>query len=104
MLKNNGKSLKDYPSMPFPNGFEEIKRHNHLILGKLTYDKIAMKVKHENLLSSMTHEQKGVYNKLWILFPWMRVSFSLSMVIEELGRLSYERHYQLDCILVVKLI
>ena len=50
--------------MPLLEGFEEIERNNHLILEKLTYNKIAMKAKHENLLLSMVDEQRGVHNKV----------------------------------------
>ena len=41
-LQNNGKSLKDYPSMPFPDEVHETETFNNLILEELAYNRIAL--------------------------------------------------------------
>ena len=55
--------LKIFPSMPFPNDFQEFEIYNHLILEELAYNKVALESEHKYILYSMTNEQKGVYEK-----------------------------------------
>lgn len=50
--------------MPFPNEVHETKSFNNLILKELAYNGITLVNEHQNLLSTMTIEQKDVYNKI----------------------------------------
>ena len=63
-LQKNAKSLKDFPSMPYPNDFDEIDGLNNLILEELAYNRSALANEHKDLISNMTHEQKNVYEKI----------------------------------------
>lgn len=41
MLRNNGKTLHDFPYLPLPVGTPNIDTTNHLILQELNYDRPA---------------------------------------------------------------
>ncbi|KAF7835803.1 ATP-dependent DNA helicase PIF1-like [Senna tora] len=64
LLKINGRSLADFPPMPMPN--EAVMRNigNLLISEELNYDRNALRTEHAHLLSSLTGEQRSIYDKI----------------------------------------
>ncbi|XP_071705206.1 uncharacterized protein [Rutidosis leptorrhynchoides] len=61
LLRNQGSSLKFFPGMPYPSDEYVINTTNRLIHDELRYDRKTLKLEHDNLFSSLTSEQKGVY-------------------------------------------
>ncbi|XP_071695626.1 uncharacterized protein [Rutidosis leptorrhynchoides] len=61
LLRNQGSSLNKFPGMPYPSSEFVIDTTNRLIHDVLRYDRVALKSEHENLFSSLTSEQKSVY-------------------------------------------
>ncbi|XP_071699903.1 uncharacterized protein [Rutidosis leptorrhynchoides] len=61
LLRNQGSSLNKFPGMPYPSSEFVIDTTNRVIHDELRYDRVALKSEHENLFSSLTSEQKGVY-------------------------------------------
>lgn len=62
LLNEVGKSLKNHPTMPYP---EEMYLHivrNRLIDEETGYDRDDMKVQHDNLYSNLNADQMGVYD------------------------------------------
>ncbi|KAL3024818.1 hypothetical protein AAZX31_04G146800 [Glycine max] len=65
LLRANQKSLKDYPTMPYPEGANPAWcLENSLILSELNYNNDEARSEFENLFSSMTDEQKQIYHKI----------------------------------------
>ncbi|KAH1232889.1 hypothetical protein GmHk_09G025454 [Glycine max] len=65
LLHVNQKSLKDYPTMPYPEGANHAWcLENNLILSELNYNNDEARSEFENLFSSMTDEQKQIYHKI----------------------------------------
>jgi ATP-dependent DNA helicase PIF1 len=64
LLCSNGKSLKKYKSMPYPDILKTINSSNKLILDQLNYDKQEMAKLHESMLHKLTQEQMSVYNQI----------------------------------------
>ncbi|XP_012852521.1 PREDICTED: uncharacterized protein LOC105972124 [Erythranthe guttata] len=64
ILKINIKSLSNFPSMPIPNGSMMDATVNKLFLDKLDYDVDTMRQKLKKYLSSITDEQKKVFNDI----------------------------------------
>ncbi|KAG4990661.1 hypothetical protein JHK87_024118 [Glycine soja] len=65
ILHANQISLKDYPTMPYPKGANLAWcLENSLILSELNYNNDEARSKFENLFSSMTDEQKQIYQKI----------------------------------------
>ncbi|KAF7807937.1 uncharacterized protein G2W53_040098 [Senna tora] len=64
LLKMNGCSLFDFPPMPMPN--EALMRNigNLLISEELNYDRNALKSEHTHLLSTLTGEQRSIYDTI----------------------------------------
>ncbi|CAJ2653406.1 unnamed protein product [Trifolium pratense] len=63
-LQSNGKCLKDYPDMPRPDDGLVPDRGNRLIYDELNYDHIALADEHRKLMSTMTVEQRRIYDKI----------------------------------------
>ncbi|XP_057744772.1 uncharacterized protein LOC130962595 [Arachis stenosperma] len=69
ILNSNGKTLRDFPTMPYPN-MENINlqrrgiMQNKLILDELSYDRVFLAEQHSQYLAQMTSEQKTVYDKI----------------------------------------
>ena len=63
-LYRNGRSLKDYSSMPFPMTVQENDVCNRLILEELAYNKVELAAEYTSLISSLTDEQKHVYQTI----------------------------------------
>uniref|UniRef100_A0A0R0L851 ATP-dependent DNA helicase n=1 Tax=Glycine max TaxID=3847 RepID=A0A0R0L851_SOYBN len=65
LVHANQKSLKDYPTMPYPEGANPAWcLENSLILSELNYNNDEARSEFENLFSSMTDEQKQIYQKI----------------------------------------
>ncbi|XP_057425867.1 uncharacterized protein LOC130719249 [Lotus japonicus] len=64
LLQRNGRSLNDYPCLPTPEDDEVLQFDNRFIVDELNYDKDALKVQYEELLSMLTPEQKSVYERV----------------------------------------
>ncbi|KAK9665754.1 hypothetical protein RND81_14G133600 [Saponaria officinalis] len=63
-LQSNGSTLRRFESMPFPDSSTILENTNTLIADELSYDKDALLTEHTRLLSSMTNEQKLVYDQI----------------------------------------
>ncbi|XP_024010291.1 uncharacterized protein LOC112085317 [Eutrema salsugineum] len=64
-LRKNGNSLANFKkSMPQPDDIEEYTDTNHLILDELNYDCDKLAKEHERLLSTITDEQKHIYDSV----------------------------------------
>lgn len=59
-----GKSLNDIESMPQPSNYEMVKFRNSLLAGELTYDKEELAATHMSLMSTLTAEQRSVYDQI----------------------------------------
>uniref|UniRef100_A0A0R0HCZ1 ATP-dependent DNA helicase n=1 Tax=Glycine max TaxID=3847 RepID=A0A0R0HCZ1_SOYBN len=65
LLHPNQKSLRDYPTMPYPEGGNHAScLENSLILSELNYNNDEARSEFENLFLSMTDEQKQIYHKI----------------------------------------
>ncbi|GKV24803.1 hypothetical protein SLEP1_g34370 [Rubroshorea leprosula] len=64
ILQSNGRSLKDYPTMPVPTGVLLSNVHNKLVLDELSYDRASLIKQHEEYLSCLTAEQRNVYDRI----------------------------------------
>ncbi|XP_056694876.1 uncharacterized protein [Spinacia oleracea] len=64
ILRSNGNTLRNFPMIPFPDDMLMSEGRNKLIQDELQYDKAALHQEHEKLFSSLTDEQKEVYNKI----------------------------------------
>lgn len=64
MLNEVGKSLKDYPSMPYPEEIFLQSSCNRLIEEETGYDKSDMKIQHDDFFSNLNAEQLQVYNSV----------------------------------------
>ncbi|KAF7832196.1 PIF1-like helicase [Senna tora] len=62
MLRLNGRSLKDYPAMPFPNDSIMDNMEKVLMSDELNYDRELLRSKHDALLLSLTSEQRNIYD------------------------------------------
>ncbi|XP_016172699.1 ATP-dependent DNA helicase RRM3-like [Arachis ipaensis] len=69
ILNSNGKTLRDFPTMPYLN-MENIHlqrrgiMQNKLILDELFYDRVLLAEQHSQYLAQMTSEQKTIYDKI----------------------------------------
>ena len=64
MLQSSGKGLKDYPQMPRADRALVPDVRDMLINDELNYDRRALAEEHERLMSSMTSEQRNVYDTI----------------------------------------
>ncbi|XP_057432625.1 uncharacterized protein LOC130725408 [Lotus japonicus] len=64
LLHLNGRSLKDYPCLPYSQLFDDCQYVNKFIADELNYDKVAMANLSNSLLSSLTEEQHQIYNEI----------------------------------------
>ncbi|XP_025692828.1 uncharacterized protein [Arachis hypogaea] len=65
ILNSNGKTLRDYPTMPFPSrDTDHLRTRNKMIFDELNYDRVLLEKQHNDCLSKLTAEQKGVYDKI----------------------------------------
>ncbi|XP_074265824.1 uncharacterized protein LOC141588274 [Silene latifolia] len=64
LLKSNGSTLRRFENMPSLDDSFTSGDINQLILGELSYDKDALKEEHVKLITSMTNEQRAVYDEI----------------------------------------
>ncbi|XP_057432736.1 uncharacterized protein LOC130725533 [Lotus japonicus] len=60
LMHVNGRSLKEFTCLPFPEACEGLQFDNKFIVDELNYDKNEMEMLHQNLLRSLTYEQKNI--------------------------------------------
>ncbi|CAJ2675849.1 unnamed protein product [Trifolium pratense] len=64
MLRSCGKSLKDYPPMPRADTSLVLGIQNSLIHDELNYNRQSLAEEHVRLMSTMTSEQRKVYDTI----------------------------------------
>ncbi|XP_057456530.1 uncharacterized protein LOC130747576 [Lotus japonicus] len=64
LLNMNGRSLKDYSCLPFPDLFDVSQYENKLVADELNYDRAEMEGLHDSLLNSLTSEQQQIYKSV----------------------------------------
>jgi len=64
LLISNGKSLKDFNSLPQPIHSDSFIYDNRFIINELNYDKLQMSEMHSSLCQSLTVEQLLVYENI----------------------------------------
>ncbi|XP_057450068.1 uncharacterized protein LOC130741240 [Lotus japonicus] len=64
LLYNNGRSLREYPTLPFPRFAEGLNFGNKFVIDELNYNKEEMSKAHEELVSRLTEEQNDVYTQV----------------------------------------
>jgi ATP-dependent DNA helicase PIF1 len=64
LLQSNNKSLSDFPTMPQPDLSLITARQNRLIYDELNYDRHSLVEEHTQLMSTMTSEQRRIYDKV----------------------------------------
>lgn len=64
LLKSNNKSLSDYSIMPQLDPSLISQSNNRLIFYELNYDRKALALEHKQLLSTMTNEQRQIYDTI----------------------------------------
>ncbi|XP_057418929.1 uncharacterized protein LOC130713151 [Lotus japonicus] len=64
VLRTNGRSLKEWPSLPYPSFCETFRFENQFVANELNYNKNEMNVQHQQLVCSLTSEQKGAYTQV----------------------------------------
>ncbi|RZC20082.1 hypothetical protein D0Y65_006782 [Glycine soja] len=65
LLQANQRSLRDYPSMPYPEDVNcPAYLDNSLILAELNYNNEELRSEFEHLFSHMTDEQASIYNQI----------------------------------------
>ncbi|KAL1364794.1 hypothetical protein AAHE18_03G242700 [Arachis hypogaea] len=64
LLQMNGRSLKDYSQMPFPN--QDLVSHfsNSMIMNEMNYDIDQLREEHDANLDKLTDEQKLIYERI----------------------------------------
>ena len=63
-MKENGKSLEDFPSLPQPKCLPVFNTDNYLILQELNYDREILKTESSRLVSSLNHQQHEIFDKI----------------------------------------
>ncbi|XP_024007711.1 uncharacterized protein LOC112083870 [Eutrema salsugineum] len=64
-MRRNGHSLSDYKGeMPVPDDIGKSKKSNHLIRDEKSYDRAKLANDHVKLFSTITNEQKDIYNEI----------------------------------------
>lgn len=64
LLVLNGRSLKDFDTMPFPQGEDMNEFGNILLFNELNHDVHQMQALHDELLPMLNHDQKKVYDEI----------------------------------------
>ncbi|KAH9615625.1 hypothetical protein KSS87_013884 [Heliosperma pusillum] len=63
-LRSNASTLRRFDGMPFPVSLTNSEHINTLLADELSYDKNSLREEHKKLLSSMTIEQRKVYDEI----------------------------------------
>ncbi|XP_028790715.1 ATP-dependent DNA helicase PIF1-like [Neltuma alba] len=64
LLKANGMSLNDFPSLPLPVDVPTIDVSNQFILQELNYDRESLHLEAEELIRSLNSEQKEIFDRV----------------------------------------
>lgn len=64
LLSMNGRSLRDFDPMPFPNILNADRFHSKLLADELNYDRNELATQHATLLLSLITEDRYVYHKI----------------------------------------
>lgn len=64
LLRIGGNSLANFAPMPFPTNVVMESCRNSLIRDEKNYDRDLLRVKHDNMLATITQEQKDVYDEI----------------------------------------
>ncbi|XP_071688293.1 uncharacterized protein [Rutidosis leptorrhynchoides] len=64
ILQQNGKSLRNYSSMPYPSSSLFHLSENQLIIDELSYDMSVLESEHSHLIDKLTDEQRDAYNTI----------------------------------------
>ncbi|CAH9098341.1 unnamed protein product, partial [Cuscuta epithymum] len=63
-MQKKRKSLKDYPSIPYPNGYITEQLGNKLIYAESDYDTSKLREEFQTLYASLTDEQKDIFDTI----------------------------------------
>jgi len=84
LLISNGKSLKDFNSLPQPIHSDSFIYDNRFIINELNYDKLQMSEMHSSLCQSLTVEQLLVYeNIMTVVLSQVGSFFSYTGMVEQ---------------------
>ncbi|RZC08377.1 hypothetical protein D0Y65_015214 [Glycine soja] len=64
MLQANRRSLRDFPSMPYPIGYARNQHHNNLIHNEMAYDKEMLAEQYNTAYQLLTDEQKTIVDTI----------------------------------------
>ncbi|KAL6580529.1 hypothetical protein OROMI_008553 [Orobanche minor] len=64
VMQRRGRSLREYPSMPYPEHVDVVCFGNQLISDELSYDRDLLTVEHNKYLGMLNHEQRHVYTTI----------------------------------------
>ncbi|KAG5106186.1 hypothetical protein JHK82_043156 [Glycine max] len=64
MLQANRRSLRDFPSMPYPIGYARNQHHNNLIHNEMAYDKEILAEQYNTTYQLLTDEQKTIVDTI----------------------------------------
>ncbi|KAH1254932.1 ATP-dependent DNA helicase PIF1 [Glycine max] len=64
LLQANRKSLRDFPSMPYPLGYAANPHQNNLIYNELAYNRDILVAEFDKCYQSLTDEQASIFNKI----------------------------------------
>ncbi|XP_074283182.1 uncharacterized protein LOC141607728 [Silene latifolia] len=68
-LQRNGSTLRRFDGMPFPDSLAAVNHVNTLLADELSYGKELLHEEHKQLISTMTDEQRSVYNEIMDAVP-----------------------------------
>ena len=61
ILRSTGRSLRDFPSLPFPCIVDALLAENKLIQDELRYDRKVLVEDHKVFVQKLTNEQRNIY-------------------------------------------
>jgi hypothetical protein len=79
LLQSNNKTLHNYPDMPRPDPGLLPDKGNRLIYDELNYDRQSLAEEHRLLMSTMTVEQRKVYDKIMARIQENKPGFFFSL-------------------------
>lgn len=80
LLQENRRSLKDFPSLPFPNGCVSNALGNRLIYVELNYDVTDMTSQYTNLFLALTGNK--LYTKKYLYFLYYFLPLTILLIIK----------------------